>query len=259
MPYFLICKLIPNFMGLILFIILFYRLFTPRFEMFDLDESYARISKLLLEIRKKKQLRKLIEDNKNNIINLEDKNYFNRNSCSTILSYDLFKVLKNQNKKKIKERIKIKGLSTIEAQIIRSIGLKSGYNAIITRKIYEQFYVKIFLESIYDYYKKIKVVNNIISFKTLLLHVYLSVSKCVFNNTSYTGIYELYKLKKVDLKDLHIIIGVLFFSNYNFNENSGTELYNLILKLKKEGKIQVDCEEKDVIYILMEEINVNKC
>jgi hypothetical protein len=108
-----------------------------------------------------------------------------------IFSFNLFlrfvSGLKNRNIKKL-----IRGYSTIEMQLVRTLAVTSGYdNSIFQRKIYEWIYSYLFFKSLkknYIYFKY----NNVKEYKNYLLYLYLKVAPVKINGFKYDNIDKLY-------------------------------------------------------------------
>lgn len=120
----------------------------------------------------------------------------------------------------------IRGHSTIEAQIIRTIGIEKGYHSkpmlIFKRKIFEIIYTKIFFVSLNEYYKY-NLYANVENMKEYLLYIYLLTSKIVIKGKSFNGIKSMYKKELNQITDDELFIAVLSMSKYNMDEE---EIYN---------------------------------
>lgn len=96
-------------------------------------------------------------------------------------------------KQKIKTiRSLIRGYSTLEMQLIRTIALKDGYERIYQRKIYEYFYSYIVFKSLYEEFKYYKY-KNIDEFKYYLINIYILKAPTFINGPRYSNIFALYK------------------------------------------------------------------
>lgn len=85
----------------------------------------------------------------------------------------------------------IRGYSTIEMQLIRTIALKSGYENAFQRKIYEIIYSNIFFKSLKEYYNYHKY-GNLSEFKYYLLELYIVCAPTFINGKRYENIRKLY-------------------------------------------------------------------
>ena len=123
------------------------------------------------------------------ILIIEDKNYFYRGEKYTFLCKFYFqkrylnkmkdyliRLLKSREKKKKLERA-IRGYSTIEMQLLRTLAIEEGYSCVIRRKLYELLYSRIFLRNLRRYYKKCNCIVE--PFKEYLLYIYASVAPCL--------------------------------------------------------------------------------
>lgn len=175
------------------------------------------------------------------VILIEDQTFFARKNPSSIFGYiynkyninkynykskilnkfsfNIFKKFKFRKVKKINKSnlkratIYIRGYSTIEQQLIRSIGIKRGYRCTLRRKLFEIIYVRIFFKSIMNFYK-INFYHNSSNFKVYLIYVYLNIAKVSYHNRTCTGLKELYDKDVSDLNYDELFIGTLMFSNY---------------------------------------------
>lgn len=68
----------------------------------------------------------------------------------------------------------LRGYSTIEMQLVRTLGIAEGYDKVVYRKIYEFLYVRIFLVSLRNYYEKCGLSTD--DYKYFLLYIYLNVA-----------------------------------------------------------------------------------
>lgn len=99
-------------------------------------------------------------------------------------------------RKKIKESLR--GYSTIEMQLIRTLAVESGYITKYTqRKAYEFVYSRIFFNCLrknYEYYRY----DNLDDFKYYLMYIYILVAPIKINGVMYKNILELYKKDKIE-------------------------------------------------------------
>lgn len=121
----------------------------------------------------------------NMLVDMEDRTYRIRENTYNFFSFEFLKYKISQFRKintmsqkyqKAKVYVKttkhIRGYSTLEMQLIRSVGITYGYNLIIIRKIYEFIYTTIFLKSLKNYYFKNTYANQN-RYKDFLLYTYL--------------------------------------------------------------------------------------
>ena len=131
------------------------------------------------------------------LVSIEDTLYFDRRGYTFLSPNYIVKLLKNKlcNEGKWKRFIKIafvgrkviknivdesRGYSTIQMQLIRSIGIKRGYNYKYRRKIFEILYSRIFFKGIERMLKEDKVSKRQY-FKKYLLYIYLIHCKMKLN------------------------------------------------------------------------------
>lgn len=131
---------------------------------------------------------------------IEDKSYFKRKNSYNFLSLEFakYRILRFRtyiNHYHGKEKIKrvmyaaehyaaitkhVRGYSTIEMQLIRNIGLRTGYNCVMRRKIFEFVYTKIFFCSLKQFFID-NYYNNRQHYKEYLLWLYFRVVKTKIN------------------------------------------------------------------------------
>lgn len=138
----------------------------------------------------------------NMLIEMEDNTYFNRKKSYTFISKKFFEPkLKGKNLKQITQYINknnlVRGFSTLEMQLIRTIGIVYGYGtlkysdkeinrkniltvsfyrrwgAVVRRKIFELVYATVFFTSLKMFYEKNVYVNSG-KYKEYILYIYLN-------------------------------------------------------------------------------------
>lgn len=133
------------------------------------------------------------------IISIEDKNFFNRGNRYTIFNVFYLKriiPIKNHRcnsfikksvftQKKIRLMLKlmlklIRGYSTIEMQLMRTLVIKEGYRFTIRRKFLEVIYTKLFFDSLQEYYRLNKL--DLTYFKDYLLYIYVNTAKILIDD-----------------------------------------------------------------------------
>ncbi|HAQ4432123.1 TPA: hypothetical protein IXR69_001454 [Enterococcus faecium] len=138
----------------------------------------------------------------NMLIDMEDKTFRIRANTYNFFSLEFlgyklgqFKQIKTIAQKYqktivyVKATRHIRGYSTIEMQLIRSIGIMYGYNITITRKIYEMIYTTIFLKSLRNYYVKNTYANHT-RYKDFLIYTYLRNVNTKIGNKYYPRIID---------------------------------------------------------------------
>lgn len=86
----------------------------------------------------------------------------------------------------------IRGYSTIEMQLLRTLALKDGYENTIQRKFYEIIYTDVFFKSLKNTYKYYYY-GNLKEYKYYLLELYIRVAPTFINNKRYNNINLLFK------------------------------------------------------------------
>lgn len=159
------------------------------------------------------------------LTDIEDKSYFARKHTYNVLSlefvkykmgkfsthsfkslYDIKKLIKKVGIF-IKRSKNIRGYSTIEMQLLRTIAVSGGYAYTFQRKIYEFFYTKIFLTSLREYYRY-HTAGNDANFKTYLIWVYYNVVPVKIWGNRYVAIKDVFNcsVDKWTLEQLFVVI-----------------------------------------------------
>ncbi len=143
------------------------------------------------------------------VLQIEDKNYFIRGDKYTLFNWFYFKrIFRICNLKKTINHIRmsikstktditfktirlkivkliksvkriIRGYSTIEMQLMRTIAIKEGYGYTFRRKIFEIIYSKLFFDSLCKYYKNCNCDTRY--FKGYLLFIYINTAKIMID------------------------------------------------------------------------------
>lgn len=123
------------------------------------------------------------------VLFIEDRSFFNRGEKYTFFnSYYLQKKYTKKVKKIMKRFIgsrdkknKIKkflrGYSTIEMQLLRTLAIQEGYNCVFRRKIYEIIYSRLFIKNLRLYYEVCECKTT--EFKKYLLYLYMRLAPCL--------------------------------------------------------------------------------
>lgn len=160
---------------------------------------------------------KKLEQACNILVSIEDQGYYNRKAYSVFsLSFIRYALKNRKHKDKgfvkqvqkgakcIKDVITLKrGYSTIPMQLVRTLGIKCGYNCVIRRKIYEILYSRMFFDGIQQYYK-LKHVSNRNKFKEYLLYIYFHVVQTYLGDASFSKFLNAFdmqyrKKNKIDI------------------------------------------------------------
>lgn len=136
------------------------------------------------------------------LCDIEDRYYFERKSYTFLSPKYMMMVLKDKWKSKekigcilnsgknfFKNVFSVKrGYSTIQMQLIRSLGIKNGYNCIYRRKIFEIIYSKLFFAGIRKYYES-DYVNGRNHYKEYLLIIYFLQVNTFLTSSNNPGEY----------------------------------------------------------------------
>lgn len=170
---------------------------------------------------------------------IEDKSFFIRKNSYSFISCDFIKykflnisqlVSNAENKKlqikyilnNLKEKIinilknyksYVRGYSTIDMQLFRTIAIKEGYRKVFKRKCAELIYSPIFFKGLREYYSSNydKVTSDY--FKNYLLVEYLHFAPIFIGNKRFTNIENLWNKKYYQLTLSEFFLGVLGLSN----------------------------------------------
>lgn len=155
------------------------------------------------------------------LTSIEDRTYYKRKS-TTYLSFNMLKLVLSARISKngsLITKMKVtaatgwrfayntikrkRGYSTIQMQLMRSIGIESGYECTFRRKIFELIYTPIFFRSLMKFYKKKRVTKRGY-FKDYLIYIYFRTVNTFFDDIYFTKFYKAFDFtgeKKTDLKD----------------------------------------------------------
>ncbi len=113
----------------------------------------------------------------------------------------------------------LRGYSTIEMQLIRTIAVKDGYATnIYQRKAYEFIYSNIYFDSLKSYYIY-HVYENIQYYKYYLINLYILIAPVEINGKKYTSILSLFDKKDIfDISLEEFYIWTLGLSHRKIND-----------------------------------------
>lgn len=187
-----------------------------------------------------------IEDCKFEILpDMEDKSFFARENTYNVISIEFlkykFRGVRKSNLKKlklknilkiiwkyIKQTKNIRGYSTIEMQLIRTIGLEHGYTCTIRRKIFEFVYTKIFMTSLKMYYKEHQSANWR-NFKRYLIWIYYNTVPVRINGKDYKRFADVFECPIEDWTMEQMFIAILALSGKEVNEWT-LDIYDWVIK-----------------------------
>lgn len=247
---------IPFIYNFIIFILILIKVISKitdnDFELFNFSEVYNQLNKI-----KFSNYEKLNNDKIKILTTIEDKSFFERKEDYTFICWDFLKYRLNrinevlqkvQDRKYYKHNLKniikfikyvlrqlyyqlkdienykniIRGYSTIEMQLFRTIGVKNGYQKVFQRKVTEFIYTQLFFKGLKNYYKLnyTTVSNNY--FKNLILVNYVEYAPVIIAG-KYIKISELWNKKVNELNNSEFFLSILGLSgkikknNLNFN------------------------------------------
>lgn len=207
------------------------------------------------------------------LIDIEDITYRERGNHYTFLSKYLIKSKFKkicENKTNIRQYINntniIRGYSTLPMQLIRTIGIKTGfatfrptknicdticlYSSVIRRKIYELVYAELFFNGLRNYYEKNVYINSD-RYKDYLIYIYLKNAPTVVGNTKYDNIFKFMDDEIENWTKEKCLIAYAGLPHVGVGHGLS---YNDILK-KHADQIRKYKLDKDTIYRQLENIN----
>ena len=230
----------------ILFLKLITKIITNDFETSDFTTIYNTLNK-----KNFNDYKKLNESQKSILLCIEDKSFLIRKNSYTFISFEfikyrfdrinkvinkiedsknrphkilyLYKFIKYILKqtilfiKEIKNdfsKIKryIRGYSTIEMQLIRTVAITNGYEKVFPRKIFEHIYAPLFFKGLKKYYKlNYKTVTDGY-FKEFLLMNYIMVAPLMINGIG-KPMEEFWKKEFDQMNDSEFLLSILSLSS----------------------------------------------
>lgn len=211
--------------------------------------SFSKIMEKMIAIKKWSDLSITPNDIKKfrMVSYIEDKSFFDRQKSYSSFSLEYIRLFLTRKKcniqkpncfficKKIRKFPKryIRGHSTIEMQLIRTLGIKVGYEKVFRRKIYEILYSKIFFESLCKYYEKYKYDIHHCTIKEYLMYIYVNVANIKIKNIYYKNMLAIWKPDKLsEISDEQWFISILGLSRRKINKTI-KYIYGDFLKLYK--------------------------
>lgn len=152
---------------------------------------------------------------------IEDKSFFYRETTYNFISLEFvqyrirekkyiwgdYSFLRGKNPFKYIRKL-VRGYSTIEMQLIRTLGVRYGYPHFICRKIYELIYSNLFFKNLRKYYNDIYLnTKECVSYKEFLMYVYILVAGVQINGKDYKNTLAVWgknSLKEVSKEELFI-------------------------------------------------------
>lgn len=209
---------IANIVSVGMVCILIQKICAPKFQtnsISNMMETFAKFPPYQFPIDVEKEKFIILSD-------MEDKSYFARKNTYNVLSLEFVKykvkrsiqgtnLMSLRGIRKtgtfIRRSKNIRGYSTIEMQLLRTIAVSGGYEQTFSRKLYEFFYTKIFITSLREYYQY-HVSGRDSDFKTYLIWVYYNVVPVRVWGRSYSSIKEVFKcsVDKWAMEQLFVVI-----------------------------------------------------
>lgn len=114
-----------------------------------------------------------------------------------------------------------RGYSTIQMQLVRSLGLQTGYNCVKRRKVYEIIYSRIFLDGLIKYFET----NNYDgrqNLKQYLVYIYFHTVATYFEDTGFIDFVSALKyLDKKNVSDISDVSNeVIFIACMGLSKNA---------------------------------------
>lgn len=233
-------------------------------SMMDKIAIWSKTKKLSLKDKTKLEM----------LVDIEDKSYFIRKNTYNFLNLEFLKyklkketinvkkILYTLNKKNFKTKLKtilfkkiyikenfknirryVRGYSTIEMQLIRTLGVKYGYKNIICRKAYEIIYSKIFFKSLRKYMNDFYFdTMGCVNFKEYLLLIYIEIAPIKINGKRYNNMLEIWNTNKLsEVTKEQFFISILGLSNRHIDDNIIDNYINIV------NKYNLDIEELSTI------------
>lgn len=176
------------------------------------------------------------------ILGIEDKNYFVRGEKYTFFNLfylegkylkkffrGIWRLLLKSKEKKQDISKAIRGYSTIEMQLLRTLAIKDGYDCIVRRKIYEVVYSRLFWKNLRLYYKKCGC--SVDEYKEYLLLLYMRLAACL-NNGGEKQVERVIKKSRKDITKYskeELFVLVLCFSG-KVKRRNVLEIYDELIK-----------------------------
>lgn len=255
-------RLLGTIASFLCLLICYHLLYAEKFQLNTITKMFERFNhdadkKLPLEDEKVEQIF-------NFIVEIEDKSFFLRPNTYNWISFEFIRYrlerrkirLFNQRKERnfaiwkyfrrpfyyivllfnfIGMRIKggitilkslFRGFSTIEMQYIRIIGILSNHRKnIISRKIYELVYSKIFFVSVKEYYVRHMYAKSEV-YKQYILFEYLNTVQTKINGIVFKTFSEAFENKNMTKWDMDSVAAAVLGLNTNYIYNERLELYS---------------------------------
>ena len=153
--------------------------------------SFDRIKEKIDEIEKYRNFLQKEEEicSPGCVLSIEDSSFYKRGNRYTFFNTYYFRnvyigkiknlfmnFLYSNNKTKSLKKI-LRGYSTIEMQLLRTLAIEEGYEYIFRRKIFEIIYAKLFWKNLKKYYKNCGCKTE--RFKDFILYLYLRSAPCL--------------------------------------------------------------------------------
>ena len=216
-------KLVGIFISFIILMYISHKVATNSFEVNKITDIYKSLGNFNSFNRISKNKSLIITD-------IEDKTFYRRRNSYTLISVDylkhkmkdlgftnIFMLIKYFIKKlglnnSLNGVDKIRGYSTIEMQLFKTLSIKSGFNNRSSRKIYELVYTSLYFKGLKRYFKTNydKVTDKY--YKDYILNEYNKYVPMIINGKYYKTIKSFWGKEYYDLTDEEYFLTVLTFS-----------------------------------------------
>lgn len=114
-----------------------------------------------------------------------------------------------------------RGYSTIQMQLVRSLGLQTGYNCVVRRKVYEIMYSRIFLDGLIKYFETHNY-DGRQNLKQYLVYIYFHTVTTYFEDTGFIDFISALKyLDKKKVSDISDVSNeVIFIACMGLSKNA---------------------------------------
>ncbi len=241
--------------GGIILLIISSNILSQKYKVFSFNRFYNNLNKICRFDEFREKYGKMRDDRFGGLILLEDKDYYKREGKFNNLyreyifkkiSFYFKQFLHSENKKNTVIRfIKIikRGHSTIEMQIIRTLGIENGYKNVFKRKIFEFIFSQIYLKSLETHYKSLGCPSGY--FKDYLLYIYINIAPTFVSGYMFSNMMRMFNKSIDKLSVEEVFVGTLCYSGRIdiFNEQDILEIY--------EDEIQqLDARPDDIISVI---------
>lgn len=185
------------------------------------------------------------------ILAIEDRSYFIRGEKYTFFNtyylkpyhwkkiFNMIKKFFSSRDKKTSIKRFVRGYSTIEMQLLRTLAIEDGYSCIFRRKIFEILYAQLFWKNLKVYYKNCDC--DIKCFKDYLLILYMQSAKCL-NRGEEKHLEQVIGKKRKNILDYtkeELFVLTLCFSG-KIKRDYVLEIYQDVIRMNSLNKEKVN-------------------